>query len=529
MKKALSLIFCALLFWVPMGGCSLFTGFDSGLAEEEDLSPSPTDPVVVPSQSQNVLFGVAWVKTDIFNPYTDETKLNHELSGLVYEGLFSVGTDFEPQPCLCQSYAMTGRTFVFTLRRDVLFHDGSSFTAQDARYSLQLAAAEGSVFAKRLEMVADIEVIDDYTLQVTLSQDNARFPALLDIPIVRNGSGGESVLPGTGPYRMVVGEEDRYLQAYSGWWQKITLSMQRILLYEVTDAAELIYGFESDAVGVVGVDPTASVPLGLRGDCEVWNYPTSTLHYLGFNATRKPLDNALVRRALSYAVDRDDIVTDVFSGYAQEAGIPAPATSQLYSAAIAERAVFDLSKLSTTLFDAGISDSDGSGILDYDAGSHRQDLILDFIVNSENSYKVNAANRIAGVLNSVGLSVKVRELKWADFTAALSSGDFDLYYGEVTLEADFSLDFLLTPGGQPGSLNYGGFHSEEMNSLLAAYRASGSVASACAAYVQIQNEAPIVPILFKTRSAYTRRGEIMGITPSQNNLYYGFADWKIEK
>ena len=532
MKKALGLFICMVFFGLSFTGCDLFSALPDStqISDDPDASPSPSSAVVIPDESENVLFGIAWSRTDHYNPYSDEQKLNQEMSGLVYEGLFFVGTDFEPEPCLCESYTVSDATFTFALRQDVTFHDGSALTAQDVVYSLQLAAQDGSVYADRLVRMLSVDATDDFTVQLTLSEPLARFPALLDIPIIKSGSADQATIPGTGPYYLYIGADDCYLQEYPGWWQQKQLPQHRIILVAVTDAASLIYQFESDAVGLVEVDPTATNPLGLRGDCEVWDYPTSTLQYLGFNTRRQPLDDPVVRAAIGFAVDRETIAENIFYGHAVPAYLPVPPSSPLYSALLAGNLSYDLSRLSVLLSETGIADEDENGILDYADGYHRQDIILDLIVNSENTGKVNAARKIADALRSVGLSVSVRELKWTEFTAALQSGDFDLYYGEVTLSADFCLDFLLhSPNASQGLVNYGVYENEETDALLAAFAAQGTRSGAAALYARLQTEAPIVPVIFKNHSVYTRRGQIAGITSSQNNLFYDFPGWTIEK
>ena len=74
------------------------------------------------------------------------------------------------------------------------------------------------------------------------------------------------------------------------------------------------------------------------------------------------------------------------------------------------------------------------------------------LVNEENSFKVSIANYLAESLSVFDLKIEVETLPWDEYIAALSAGNFDLYYGEVKLTADWNLIRLL---GTSGSLNYG--------------------------------------------------------------------------
>lgn len=74
-------------------------------------------------------------------------------------------------------------------------------------------------------------------------------------------------------------------------------------------------------------------------------------------------------------------------------------------------------------------------------GTQTQTLTL--IVNEENSYKVSMASRIASQLSQYDLRVTVRTMSWSSYTQALRSGNYDLYYAECRLTADWDLTPLL--------------------------------------------------------------------------------------
>ena len=156
----------------------------------------------------------------------------------------------------------------------------------------------------------------------------------------------------------------------------------------------------------------------------------------------------------------------------------------------------------------------------------REALTLTFVVNTDNSYKVSAAEYLTELLSREGIAVELKKLPWEDYVAALEGGEFDLYLGEVKLTADFDLTALLAPGG---TLNYGAFADGETQDLLAAYLAAdaaGRSEAAQALYRQIARTAPFTPICFKSWSVLTHWGKIAGLNPTQQNVFYGFSNWK---
>ena len=85
------------------------------------------------------------------------------------------------------------------------------------------------------------------------------------------------------------------------------------------------------------------------------------------------------------------------------------------------------------------------------------------LVNQENTFKVSAAEHIAQALSDFDLQIQVEALPWEEYAAALAAGNFDLYYGEVRLPANWDLSALVGTGG---SLNYGGWADPQTEQLL---------------------------------------------------------------
>ena len=168
-------------------------------------------------------------------------------------------------------------------------------------------------------------------------------------------------------------------------------------------------------------------------------------------------------------------------------------------------------------------DPQAAGALLEQAG--RQDLALTLLAPADNPARTAAAELLADGLENLGLSVTLDLLPWPDYLAALERGDFDLYLGEVRLTADFDLTALLA-----GALNYGGYADEEALRRLDSFRAAsgqGRDLSARRLYERLAKEPPFGVIGFKNWSVLTQWSRISGMTPTQQNVFYGFAHWSI--
>lgn len=517
--KRLAAALAALALLLSLAGC----GRDGA---ERSPAPAPT-PSAAPSPTPGAApgtmeFVLPYYGDGGFHPITGTNRTNLTLAPLLYEGLYELDGAFEPQPLLCEAAFVSGDglTWSFTLRQGAAFSDGSPLTAADAAYSLQLAMGEGAPYATRLKNIRAVRAEADGTLTVALNAPNGNLPALLDVPVVKETEAGPL---GTGPYVLRAEGDELSLEARTDWWRNEPLPFDHIRLYAVQGADGLIHAFDTREISLVAADITGSNALGYSGSYEAWDYPTSVMLFMGYNAERGPCREAAVRRALSYGYERGAVAKSLFAQHAQAAALPVSPASGLYDEKLSDSLGYAPQTMEALLDEAGWTLSDGARV------KGKETLSLTLLVNSENSYKSAAADYLASGLTRAGAAVTVRKLPWDDYAAALAAGDFDLYLGEVRLTADFDLSDLLTPGG---ALNYGGYRDEAVQGLLAAFRSAGGEArktAASALYRGVAESAPFTPICFKNWSVLTHWGRLTGLSPTQQNVFYGFPGWKTGK
>ena len=474
----------------------------SSLPEEEPdaVQPAP-EPVRIP-------FTLAAYPSYSFHPVLAANRANLTLAPLLYEGLFLVDGQFQAVPVLCRSAQASPDklTWTLTLRSGITFSDGTPLTAREAADALNLARAPGGRYAARLSDVTAVTGEGD-TLTITLRRPNGDLPLLLDIPIAL----GEGDRPaGTGPYVLSGEGEALCLTPRSGWWQGRQLPLERIPLRAVSKSDELIYAFDAGDVSLVDVDLMATSAMGYAGNYQAWDYATTDLIYLGFNTQRGVCRSPAVRRALARGVDREAVAGTVYANHAAPSALPVHPDSPLYDPAAAQRLGYAPEEL------AGQREA-----LRLDSQSLR------LLVNTENTAKSSAARLIAYQLEAAGLTVELVQLPFEDYTAALARGEFDLYLAEVVLTAGFDLAPLLSSAG---SLNYGGWQDTGTDQLLAQLHAAAPEEKAQAAaglFAHLEEQAPIIPLVFKQGSVLTQWGRLSGLEPIRGNVFYRMEDWSV--
>ena len=164
------------------------------------------------------------------------------------------------------------------------------------------------------------------------------------------------------------------------------------------------------------------------------------------------------------------------------------------------------------------------------------------ILCSDSSAKAGVARKFAEDMASIGFTIKVEELTWADYCTALEEGNFDIYYGEIKLRNDFDLTELLevkTKDNADSCLNYTGSTDRSFENYVDSYLAAGSAtnvneydierASAFESLCRYLNETgSLITIGFEKQQLITHRGVMKGVDPNMGNPLYDFANWEID-
>ncbi|MBQ7120435.1 MAG: ABC transporter substrate-binding protein [Oscillospiraceae bacterium] len=461
----------------------------------DDDSPQISIQEEEPIVAKNETFIVGFCKSESADPYTTSNKLNSELMGLITEPLFSVSDVFEVAPVLCSDYTVREKEWTFSIRNDVTFSDGSKLTVADVEESILAAMEPASYFGTRLSIIESVTSSKRAgTVTITLKYENARFASLLDFPIIKKGTRGNPLPTGTGIYAPDEAMEN--LVARDGHHSGNTPHYKTIRLCNISTNEELIFKFDALDISTLTSDPTGTASRFPGIPVDLISVPSTTLHYLGFNAKNEKLANKEVRKAIARAIDRKSIAENDFAFMGNEATLPLHPQSLGYPWETA----MDLEYDRDAKIEVGIP--------------------LTILVNNENSAKVAACNRIAEDLTKCGTTTTVRALPFNEYTTALQNGDFTLYYAEVSLTPDFDITRELL-----GSLNFGKVSDISMTAALMAYLGGDE---GCETYFStFCDVVPFAPIFFKNTAMYTQKNFFKTTCPSSQNIYYNFCDWEI--
>lgn len=252
----------------------------------------------------------------------------------MYDSLMRWDEELIVQPALAESYETPDdTTYLFHLRKGVKFHDGGEMTAKDVKYSLDtsLNPPEPGVKVPYVGNIAGVEVVDDYTVKVTMTKADPTLPGTLAwthyTPIVPEGILerinflSEGI--GTGPFKLVefVQDDQIVYEAFADHWMDGVPGVAKLTLKVLTDEQARLAALRAGEID--GAVFTADVVRTLEGDesVQILSGLTSSPRVVQFNTVQDvPWRDIRVRQAINKVVDRQQIIDNVYGGNAQVTG-----------------------------------------------------------------------------------------------------------------------------------------------------------------------------------------------------------------
>ena len=499
-----------------------------------------------PVPGGSIVVGTIGEATSLIPMITSDSA-SSEIQGFIYNGLVKYDKNINLVGDLAESWQVSedGLSITFKLRKGVRWQDGKPYTAKDALFSYQFMVDPNTPtpYSGDYLKVKTAEALDDYTFRVTYQEIFAPGLSSWGLPqlpahLLKGKNVRESPLNrrpvGTGPYIFQEWEpgtrvELRFNPDYFEGRPYIDKVNYRV----IPDMATLFLELRSG--GVDWMDLTA---LQYRRQTETpffqrnfrkYRYLSSTYTYLGWNMRDKRFQDVRVRRALTYAINRQEIVKGVLLGLGQVATGPLKPGTYWYNPKVA-RYPYDPQKAKELLAQAGWKDTDGDGLLDKDG----QAFAFDIVTNQGNQYRANAGVIIQRRLAEIGIKVGLRTIEWSAFIKEfIIKGRFECCLLAWTIPPDPDLfDVWHSSSAKPGGLNHTNYKNPELDKLLEAQRRTFDQAERKSILDKIQEiMAADVPytFLYVGDALPIVNARFQGIEPAPAGITYDFIRWHVPK
>jgi peptide/nickel transport system substrate-binding protein len=434
--------------------------------------------------------------------------------------------------------APDGREYTFTLRKGVKFHDGTPFTAEAVKLTIERTKKLGKGAAFIWDGVKEVQVVDDYTVKFILkspvplpqivASSNAAYimsPKAVEKDSLWFDKGNDA---GTGPYRLtqykdgesaILAKFDDY---WGGWNGK---HVENVLVKFTRDPLVQLQMLQAGEAQLVGRLPLDSYKAVKEGKDTTVIYGPSYQNYVAFfNVKRPPLDNVKVRQALTYAMPYKDIINVGFAGAATQARGIVPQGQFGFSEKVMQY-TYDLDKAKALLAEAG-----------FPKGSLK--LVLTYA--SENPQEQRFAPLIQSEFKKLGVDLEIQPLAW-NTQWAKGKGDpkerqdiFLLLWWPTYSDPYETLFSLLHDEGDKPEWNLAYYKSPAYDTMIKkAYETVGVQPSvAIDMYVNAQNmiqkDCPVAPLVDVTGLwPLSRKLKGLVINPAYPNVVF-FYDTYLE-
>ena len=471
---------------------------------------------------------------------------SHDVAGYIYNGLIKYDGDLNLVGDLAESWEISpdGLTITFKLRKGVKWQDGAPFTAQDVMFTYQLMVdpKTPTAYGEDYKQVKKAEVLDDYSFRVTYPQPFA--PAL--------GSWTLAILPkhllegqditksplarhpiGTGPFKFREWRTgDKIILSYNPDYFEGRPYLNGYIYLVKPDQATMFLELKAGNIDRMGLTPLQDKRqteyAKFQETFNKYKYVSFAYTYLGYNLEDQRFADRRVRQALTYAINKKEIVDGVLLGLGQEATGPyKPGT--WFSNPNVSRFDYNPEKAKALLAEAGWHPN-SQGILEKDG----KPFEFTILTNQGNDLRVRTGEIIQRRLRDVGILVKIRTVEWAAFLKEfIDKGRFEaVLLGWTTGQDPDAFDVWHSSKTKPGELNFIHYNNPEVDRLLEEGRHTFDREKRRQAYFRFQEilaEDQPYTFLFVPDALPAVHKRFHGIKPAPAGINYNFTKWYVPK
>lgn len=415
----------------------------------------------------NIRLGIAGF--DSLNPIVSSNRDIKDISKLIFDSLVTIDEKYNLKCVLASEIAKTDNlTYIIKLRNNVYWHDGTLFTANDVVFTMnKIRFSEGfvSTYRSNLDYVDSVEAIDANTVRIVLNKEVDFFEYKLTFPILSeayylnedfvNTIKNDTVI-GTGKFYIAEAANNKLkLVKNLNYWDKELLKDMLLEEVEITiynTIGEVYTDFKSGYLDAINVKASNIEDyIGSLGYKKI-EYYTRDVNFLAFNTTKNEMlaDNR-VRRAINYMLDRNNIISNIGSGFAVSQFV-LPQSHWLYDSKL--EIDYNAEQAKQLLEEAGYVYTNNTWV------RKNQILALNITVNSDRPDRVQVVNNLVAQLNNHGIVVNVNAVPTATYQNLLNNKNYDVILCGFEIEFSPKLSTLFKTG------NIANYSNSKMDEIL---------------------------------------------------------------
>ncbi len=480
------------------------------------------------------------------NPYSMHPLFVREMQmrnifSMIFEPLIEFNDVMEPTACLAESwkYDEAGGFWTVVLRTNVHWHDSAlgEVDALDAVYTINtILSNPTSIYYS--DISAYIARVEGYDNTLIIYPKNTSFALIyaLNIPIIPQGyyegkpADTKDIPVGSGCFKAdalsLSGGTSMQLTAFTKWWKKLPyISSISAKGYSSTEA--IMADFALGNLDCVPSSAKTTEIYEILSGVNEQNYLSHNYVFLAFNCQRPIMQQADFRKAVAYAIDRTDIINNVYLTKATGAEQPLFNDTSLSSASIT-RYDNNLSFAQEKLRALGYVDVDGDGYLNSASGN--LEISLAVIYTPANPIRLEAAEYIQSDLKKIGVKVNIYPYTQSELVNIINNKNYDMILSGYFLSDTPNLNFIFNTNG---SGNLSGYSSGALNNALAGVDSAKDLNTLKASMLNVQtiiaDDLPQIGLFFEMNTLLYKDSLTVSGIKRESSVYSNINSWYFTK
>lgn len=466
------------------------------------------------------------------NPILTNNKNVQNISKLIYDPLVTLTSDYKAESCLATEWAkQSDNSYLIKLRENVKWSDGQRFTAEDVRFTIDRLKDTPSIYSYQVQHVTGVDIVDDYTIRINLDSDVPFFEYNLTFPILSKdyyeaedfvNTGKNSSPVGTGKYKIAEVQPSYItLVKNTSYWDKdVNFTLEKVTVNLYSSIGELYNSFKIGNLDLISTDND-----NLQEYIGTIGYSSKEMkgrehHFLALNMSNGFLARQEVRKAISYSIDKENIVSSIFNNKYFTSSSPLDYGNWLCQEQDASSG-YNLEQAKQLLTENGWTYRNQYW---QKTGNYKtQRLQLNLLVKASNSSDVAVAENIKAQLENQGIRINIVQASDDQYSNNLANKNYDIALCSITVSPSPSLETYF------GENNLAGYTNEEVTNIMNEVKNTTDETILKEKYKRLieiyKTDIPYISLYSNKYTVAYNSGLVGEITPNWFNQFYGVEGW----
>ena len=482
------------------------------------------------SQNTESILNIGISEFDNINPLITNNKDIISLSTILYEPLLEITEDYGIELKLAEEWSKSdSTTYLVKLKDNLKWDNGGEVTGEDVKFTIEKLQEGESVYTDNVENIDSVEIIDGNTIRINLKKEEPFFEYNLIFPIVSSAQFKDEdffnsrIAPyATGMYKVKAATSETMELVQNENWinsNNVERNIDRIIIYFYDTMGDAYNSLKIGNIDMVCTSITnveeyiGTIGFGTK------EYKGRQMDFISLNCEDSILANKEVRQAINYAIDKNKIISTVFSNNYYVSSFPLDYGSYLYDKE--SKSDFDKEKAREVLEDEG---------WEYRYGYWRktenyttQYLNLNLVVDNSNSVRVQVAELIEEQLEEIGINVSLYKVSNSSYKNYLENKNYDMIITGINNGYSPDLTYFF------GDNNISNYQNEEIAGILSEVKNISDNELLKEKYNRIieiyEDEMPYI-CLYRNTNKVVYSIRVTGeINPNNYTAYYNFESW----